>query len=83
MKFHSSSCPKESYSATKCFCGFVVEFLSKENIDQRAFNAKRVCSLYKANLDLSSPILFDLKDFCEQLKAFVVKRDYNPHFDEE
>lgn len=83
MKFHSNSCPKESYSTTNCFCGFVADFLTKKNVNERAINTKYTVSVYKANLDLSNPILFDLKDFCEQLKVFANKRDYNRYFDEE
>ncbi len=68
MLFHDSNCPKESFTPTKCGCGFVQEFLESKRIAERIKNAALIPAQYTMFPDPDVRPLLDLTKFLESLR---------------
>ena len=66
--FHDSFCPKESFSATACSCGFVQEFLEPDVVKERLKNAVVYKPAYNALVNAEQTVLFNLEDLLLSLK---------------
>lgn len=65
---HNAGCPKESFSATKCNCGFVQEFLESARTAERVKNAALIPAQYAMLPDTDMRPLLDLTELLESLR---------------
>jgi len=66
--FHDQICSKESFTESKCNCGFVQEFLDPFRIAERVKNAALVPAQYSVSPDPDMRPLLDLTELLGSLR---------------
>lgn len=66
--FHDLICPKESFTATACDCGFVQEWLQPNRVAERIKIAALIPAMYEMFPDPNAKPLLDLTELLDSLR---------------